>query len=139
MKRVYMEKYYRKVFNLGARRFRLTTLLLVLFSFVEFSVADALDRCDAQSKLPKHLSHIRFKGASAEGCEHPVVIEHAKSTAEGIAAENVWISACYPSAHIKTKAVTRSGKKVLEVIEIEAKDNTTKQLCFDITNFFGSW
>jgi hypothetical protein len=114
-------------------------LFLVLLLIVGASAAGAPNKCDVHANLPKWLSHITFKGGHGEGCKHSVVIENAKNTGEGVAAEKVWIKTCYASAHIKTKAVSHKEGKVYEVVEITTENNLTKQLCFDITKFFGSW
>ena len=138
-KRVYMEKYYLKILTHKLKKSVLTPLFLVFIFTIEPSLASTLNKCDAQAKLPKHLSHIRFNGEGDNGCNNPIVIENAKNTSEGIAAEKIWIKTCYPSTRVISKALSQSGNKVYEVVEAAQKDNTTKQLCFDITGFFGSW
>lgn len=120
------------------RRFGTMALLLVL-SAAPVYAADAQNQCDAHSKLPKHLSHILFKGADGESCDQPVIIEKARNTAEGVAAEKAWMSACQPSARTRAKAITHKEDKVYEVVEISLEDNTVRRVCFDITGFFGTW
>ena len=118
----------------------MTIVLFVLLLYVAGSSASAAPtKCDVHANLPKSLSHITFKGGQGEGCEDAVVIENAKSTVEGVAAEKVWIKTCYPSAHIKTNAVGHKEGRAYDVVEITTENNLTKQLCFDITKFFGSW
>lgn len=123
----------------GAGALKTIALPFAFFCSIALGVADTEDRCNAQSKLPRSLSHIAFEGGGGEGCASAISIKQAKSTAEGIAAEKVWMGACYPSARIKTKAISHSGDTIYEVIEIGLEDGTTKRICFDITGFFGSW
>src|SRR5882724_2414755 len=39
------------------------------------------------ASLPADLAHIVFSGASGRDCDHPVKIENARNTGEGMAAE----------------------------------------------------
>lgn len=139
MKRVYMEKYYHNILKNKLKNPIVTLLLLIFVSITESSVASTLNQCDAQAKLPKHLSHITFKGNGDIGCNNPIIIENAKNTAEGIAAEKIWIKTCYPSSRIIVKVLSHRENKIYEIIEVTQTDNTSKQVCFDITKFFGSW
>ena len=134
-----MEKYCLEITH-RRKSFVITQLFLVLVFTIEPSIADTLNnQCDAQAKLPRHLSHIRFKGEGDNGCNNPIVIENAKNMSEGIAAEKIWIRTCYPSTRVITKALSQSGNKTYEVVEVSQIDNTSKRFCFDITGFFGSW
>ena len=139
MKRVYMGKSYHKALTVIPMHSTTIILCLALFFITDSSATGASNTCNAYANLPKWLSHITFTGGYGEGCHQAVVIENAKNTAEGVAAEKNWIKTCYPSAQIKTKAVSHKDGKVYEVVELTTGNNLTKQLCFDITKFFGSW
>src|SRR5688572_18301801 len=139
MKRAYMGRYYHKTSTVTPMQSTIIILSLALLSIVGSYVAGASNKCDVRANLPKRLSHITFKGGYGEGCNQAVVIENTKNTEEGVAAEKIWITTCYPSAQIKTKAVSHKDGKVYEVVELTTENNLTKQLCFDITKFFGSW
>ena len=122
---------------------RKSSITLVLFTLLVLMVvpSDAcnLDEHDLHASLPKWLSHITFKGGDGQKCSNSVIIENAKNTGEGVAAEKVWISTCYPSAHVKAKAISYGDDKIYEVVEIETHKSVIKQICFDVTKFFGSW
>jgi hypothetical protein len=139
MKKVYMGRYYPKVSTVTPVQLTIIILSLALIAMVGADIAGASNKCDGRANLPKRLSHITFTGGYGEGCTQAVVIENAKNTEEGVAAEKNWIKTCYPSAQIKTKAVSHKDGKVYEVVELTTANNLTKQLCFDITQFFGSW
>jgi hypothetical protein len=140
MKRVYMEKCYLKKHSTNRIwLFTIVVSLLIFFWSVHLCVADTKNQCNARSKLPKHLSHITFNGGNGNGYEQSIVIEHARNTGEGIAAEKVWVKACYPSARIKTRIISHRDNKIYEVIEIKSANNTIRKVFFDITGFFGTW
>ena len=84
------------------------------------------------------LSHIAFSGGDGKDCDNAVVIEHAKNTAEGTAAERAWLSAVYPDGNLRTTALVQRNKKSFELIEIATRESVIR-VCFDISDFFGKW
>jgi len=104
------------------------------------SVACEDNRFDAAAiKLPSEISHITFLSRKSESCDNLVVIEHAKNSGEGLAAEKHWIKKNYPSARIVTKALSREKGRIYEIVKIRIDNERTETLCFDVTGFFGVW
>jgi hypothetical protein len=138
-KGVYMAKYYLEN-PITAEKVSITLgLFTLLVLMIVPSSACNLDKHDLHVSLPNWLAHIKFEGADGQKCSNSVIVENAKNTEEGVAAEKVWISKCYPDAHVKAKAISQNDGKIYEVVEIETHDSVIKQICFDVTKFFGSW
>jgi hypothetical protein len=87
--------------------------------------------------LPPDLAHIVFSGGDGSSCQKAVVIEHAKNTAEGLAAEKAWLAARYPQARIAIKAQSGEKNRYYETVELQPKAGEKVRVCFDITGFFG--
>jgi hypothetical protein len=87
--------------------------------------------------LPPDLAHIAFSGGDGSSCQKAVVIEHARNTAEGLAAEKAWLAAYYPQARIAVKAQSGEKNRYYETVELQPKAGAKVRVCFDITGFFG--
>jgi len=93
----------------------------------------------ARPSLPAKLSHVTFAGADGSSCKKAVVVEKAANNFEGIAAEKAWIAWKYPGAKVKGQAVSGARNKTFDTLEIETAGGELKNICFDITDFFGQW
>jgi hypothetical protein len=93
----------------------------------------------AEPKLPPALAHISYGGGDGSSCEQAVVIRDARNTREGAAAEQAWLVASYPGAQIKQQALSQEGKTVFDRFTLAAPGGGERQVCFDITGFFGVW
>ncbi len=93
-----------------------------------------------QSKIDS--GKIRFTGGNGLTEEQAVVIEGAKSSAEGIPAEMIWISQKHGLRDVDWEMVSQglSGneRKKYDQIEIRIMStDDTVAYCFDISHFFG--
>jgi hypothetical protein len=93
----------------------------------------------ADPKLPPALAHISYDGGDGSSCEQAVVIQNARNTREGAAAEQAWLVASYPASKIKQQALAHEGKAVFDRFTLAEPGGGERQVCFDITGFFGVW
>jgi hypothetical protein len=89
--------------------------------------------------LPPELAHVAFSGGDGSNCERAIVIQHAKNTAEGLAAERHWLAKNFPHSKIAVKAQRRDNDKFFEVVELRSENGDAATVCFDVTGFFGEW
>ena len=66
------------------------------------------------------------------------VIIKEKSESKGVSAEYKWIYNHYPSAKVISQSLTFHDKKPYDIITIKYKGKT-KDVYFDISNFFGKY
>ena len=70
------------------------------------------------------------------GCDRMVPI-NARNTSEGFARENDWIRRNYPGAEIVRQRGSQCGSRKVDIVTIETRDGTRRDIFFDITSFFG--
>ena len=72
-----------------------------------------------------------------ESFETAVIIKE-KSETKGVSAEYKWINKHYPSAKVISQSLSFHDKKPYDIIKIRYKGKT-KDVYFDISNFFGKF
>ena len=101
--------------------------------------ACASDRTFGEQKIsmPKQIAHVYFKGGNGLNCRAAAIVQNAKNSQEGVAAEYIWIAQSYPNAKKRHQSLVFDDKKKFDVIEIKTRQGKILELCFDITDFFG--
>jgi hypothetical protein len=89
-------------------------------------------------ELPPELSHIVLSGGSGRDCEHPLKIQRARNTGEGMMVEKLWLRATYPGARPHEHALSHRGEVKLDAYALKL-DGGIVHACFDVTEFFGEW
>ena len=83
------------------------------------------------------LGNKYYSGGDGSSFSKAVKFPNAKSSMEGIPLERKWISQHYPDYRkVRQSAVTHKGK-MYDVIVINGKSGGTKNIYFDMSNWFG--
>ena len=77
-------------------------------------------------------------GTNAGESFETAVIIREKSETKGVPAEYKWINKHYPSAKVVSQSLNFHDKKPYDIIKIRYKGKT-KDVYFDISNFFGKY
>jgi hypothetical protein len=97
----------------------------------------AADPLPAPPILPTPAPHIRFGGGDGTDCARAVLILGALHETEGVRAERWWVYAKNPGSRIASQSVSEKDGKALETIRILTPEGGSREICFDITSFFG--
>jgi predicted Zn-dependent protease len=70
--------------------------------------------------------------------EKAIVIEE-KSEKKGVDAEYAWLRQNYPGCRVGKQALNFKDKKPYDILTITTAEGETRQIYFDISNFFGKF
>ena len=114
-------------------RFAFATLVAITLA-----AAPALaDPMPAPPKLTEPAPGVRFDGGDGSSCSSAVVITGAEHERDGTRAERWWIWTKNPDAKIESQAVDSQRGKDLETFVLLLPGGARKNVCFDITSFYG--
>ena len=83
------------------------------------------------------VSNKYYSGGDGSSFNTAVKFPNAKSSLEGVPLEGKWISQHYSSYRkVRQSAVSHKGK-MYDVIVIKSKSGETKNIYFDMSNWFG--
>jgi hypothetical protein len=80
---------------------------------------------------------ITYSGGDGSSFEQAVVIKTSLGTENGIGAERAWIHKHYPGAQMSMQSLRSHEGKPYDVISIVMPDGSSRDVYFDITDFFG--
>ncbi len=122
-------------------------LLLVLAACVE-SGPPPVAKPEAKVRATTELSgtarstgspanpRIRYAGGDGSSLARAIVIEGAAGEADGVQSEYDWIAMNLPGWKPASQALLQNGGRVYDLLTLH-KSGATRQVCFDITGFFG--
>jgi hypothetical protein len=87
--------------------------------------------------LPTPEPHIAFSGGDGSSCGKAVLITGASHEKEGIRAQRWWIFTKNVGAKVVDQTVSSDKGRDFETFKITTAEGTPKEVCFDITSFFG--
>jgi len=90
----------------------------------------------APPMLPTPQPYIGFAG-DGSSCAKAVVITGANHETEGVRAQRWWVFSKNPGAKILGQTTSSANDRDFETIDIILADGKRKQICFDITSFYG--
>jgi len=82
--------------------------------------------------LPAEL----YTGGDGTSCDQAVVI-NTRDHRRGIHAERDWLQRQQPGSRLRLQALHKGGSKWYDVLSCGTADGQTRQVCFDITAFYG--
>jgi hypothetical protein len=89
----------------------------------------------------KPQPRVTFTGGSGESMEKAVIIQGAPNSQIGVGAEYYYLEKRFGERQVDWKLIRQSlrgkGGKYYDLMQIELKDGTKKDIYFDITDFFG--
>jgi len=62
-----------------------------------------------------------------------------KTETTGVHAEYEWLKKNYPGYTMIKQSLINKGRKPYDILKIKTKDGEEKEICFDISNFFGKF
>lgn len=83
-------------------------------------------------------SGFSFEGGDGSSAESAVVIRGAEDSMEGISAEYAWLEREYPHVTVRMQSLRQEASRMYDVLEIETEDGSSREIWFDITDFFGT-
>jgi hypothetical protein len=123
--------------SVGMRRAISSSFTLGL-AVVQLAIADPLPApMPAPPVLPTPRPHIGFSGGDGSTCGKPVVITGANHETEGIRAQRWWIFTKNVGSKVVDQTVSSIDGRDLETFEIVTAEGKRKNVCFDITSFYG--
>ncbi len=115
-------------------RRRVTRLAIVVFAVASAAFAGPMP---APNVLPTPQPYIGFAGGDGSRCDQAVVITGANHETEGIRAQRWWVFSKHVGSKVLGQSVSSANGRDLEIFDIILADGTRKQICFDITSFYG--
>jgi hypothetical protein len=86
---------------------------------------------------------IVFEGGPGNAMDNAVIIKGAQSSWQGIDAEYQYLEKRFGKRNLdwrlKEQRLLHQGKRSFDLMQIELKDGTKKDIYFDITDFFGKF
>lgn len=82
-------------------------------------------------------SGISYSGGDGTSVKTAIVINGAKGEMDGVHSENEWIREKLPGAKKVAQALVNKQNRLYDRIEVRFPDETTRNIYFDITEFFG--
>jgi hypothetical protein len=98
--------------------------------------------CSAAFAIPslRDTSHRRDSIIIRDGSSFDRAIIIADSNeSTGIAAEYKWLDDHYPGCKTGSQSLNYHNKKPYDILYIKTKDRESKEVYFDISNYFGKW
>ncbi len=83
-------------------------------------------------------SGIKYEGGDGRGVDSAIIIRGAANSADGITSEYRWLEQNYPGATLRMQSLRQAGGRMYDVLEIEIEDGTSREIWFDISDFFGT-
>lgn len=83
-------------------------------------------------------SGIKYEGGDGRSADSAIIIRGAADSADGITSEYGWLERNYPGATLRMQSLRQEGDRMYDVLEIETKDGTSREIWFDISDFFGT-
>jgi hypothetical protein len=92
------------------------------------------------SSASSHSAQIVTGNAGGDGSsfEKAIVIQE-KSEFKGIDAEYAWLKNNYPGYKMIKQSLVNHNKKPYDILTIKTADGETKEIYFDISNFYGKF
>jgi hypothetical protein len=95
---------------------------------------------DSSSGPPTAIEEgITYEGGDGSSCDKAVLIRGAKHNGEGIEAEYAWLGEHCPGFRRDSQGLHSEDERHYDVVTIETMSGSPVTVCFDITEFFGTW
>jgi hypothetical protein len=83
-------------------------------------------------------SGVSYEGGDGQSASSAIIIRGAGDSAEGIGAEYGWLARNCADATIRAQSLRQQGGRMYDVLEIETSDGASREIWFDISDFFGT-
>jgi hypothetical protein len=93
----------------------------------------------AAAPAPADLGNVRFSGGDGADCADRVVVLGARNSFEGVEAERIWLMRRFPGFTRERQALFECDGKPADRITIRTPDGKTRDVVFDISDFYGKY
>ena len=90
-----------------------------------------------QGPVSPDASAVAYGGGNGSDCETAIVIQGARNEQEGVAAEYSWLNKHIPGAEVQKQALIECKGRPADRLTITTSNGETRQVFFDINDFFG--
>jgi hypothetical protein len=82
---------------------------------------------------------VSYGGGDGTSCEAAVVIHGARNENDGVAAEYAWLKQHHPKAAVQGQALTECQGHPADSLRILGSDGQTREVFFDVNEYFGKF